>query len=149
MAPKVGITWDAEADRKILLAILKDASVTANINWDDLAAEISTEAATCSVAALKKHLSRLRISVKNGQDSSSDGSDNPAPKTPATKGKAKGNGTAGSSAGPKSKGKGRKRKVADESDDDEGTPLTKRFKKVADKEEEPQIKAEANDEDEG
>jgi len=39
--------------------------------------------------------------------------------------------------------------VADESDDDEGTPLTKRFKKVADKEEEPQIKAEANDEDEG
>ncbi|CAD0029916.1 unnamed protein product [Aureobasidium pullulans] len=125
MAPKVGITWDAEADRKILLAILKDASVTANINWDDLAAEISTEAATCSVAALKKHLSRLRISVKNGQDNSSDGSDNPAPETPATKGKGQGQWYCWLFCWPQ------------------------RFKKVADKEEEPQIKAEANDEDEG
>ncbi|CAD0087344.1 unnamed protein product [Aureobasidium vineae] len=78
-----GITWDAEADRKILLAVLKDPSASANVDWDALAAELTTDAATCTVAALKKHTSRIRVAAKNDND----------PKTPAPKkGKAKSNG---------------------------------------------------------
>ncbi|KAG9709573.1 hypothetical protein KCU73_g11790, partial [Aureobasidium melanogenum] len=58
-----GITWDAEADRKILLAVLKDPSASANIDWDALAAELSTDTVTCTVSALKKHISRIRIAA--------------------------------------------------------------------------------------
>ncbi|KAI5207129.1 hypothetical protein E4T39_02186 [Aureobasidium subglaciale] len=143
-----GITWDAEADRKILLCIPKDSNAAASIDWDALAADLSTEAATCTVSALKKHLSRLRVSVKNGQDNG-DGSDSPAPKTPAPKNKAKGKGTAGSSVASKGKGKLRpKRKASDDSDDDEGTPLTKKSQKVASEQEEQlEIKSEVVDDE--
>ncbi|KAH0288880.1 hypothetical protein M436DRAFT_83970 [Aureobasidium namibiae CBS 147.97] len=144
-----GITWDAEADRKILLAILRDPESSANINWEVLAAELSTDTVTCTIGALKKHISRIKIAVK---DVNSDGSDS-APKTPAPKkGKAKANGTAGSSAGPKSKGKGKsasKRKVSDDSDDDdEGTPLTKKLQKAAPGQEELKVKTEGDDDEE-
>ncbi|KAI4844699.1 hypothetical protein E4T44_06042 [Aureobasidium sp. EXF-8845] len=49
-----GITWDAEADRKILIEILKDPNLSANIDWDGLAAELSTETISCTVGGLKK-----------------------------------------------------------------------------------------------
>ncbi|KAI4724874.1 hypothetical protein E4T49_07347 [Aureobasidium sp. EXF-10728] len=143
-----GITWDAEADRKILLAVLKDPSASANVDWDALAAELTTDAATCTVSALKKHISRIRVAAKNDND---EGSDSPVPKTPAPKkGKAKANGTAGSTAGTKSKGKAKattKRKAANDSDndDDEGTPLTKKLQKAAPIEDELKIKAENSD----
>ncbi|KAG9965564.1 hypothetical protein KCU61_g1836, partial [Aureobasidium melanogenum] len=142
-----GITWDAEADRKILLAVLKDPSASANIDWDALAAELSTDTVTYTVSALKKHISRIRIAAR---DDNSEGSDSPAFKTPAPKKtKAKGDGTAGSSAGPKTKGKAKatpKRKVfGDSDDDDEGTPLTKRVQKAAPGQEELKIKAEGSD----
>ncbi|KAI4750555.1 hypothetical protein E4T52_16876 [Aureobasidium sp. EXF-3400] len=145
-----GITWDAEADRKILLALLKDPELSANVDWDALAAELSTETVTCTVGALKKRISRMKIAAKVDNDEGSDGA---SPKTPALKkGKAKANGTAGSSAGPKSKGKGKaatKRKVSDDSEDeDEGTPLTKKTQKVAPGQEELKAKTEDNDDDE-
>ncbi|KAI5276707.1 hypothetical protein E4T47_00451 [Aureobasidium subglaciale] len=138
-----GITWDAEADRKILLYILKDSNAAATLDWDSLAADLSTETATCTVAALKKHLSRLRVSVKNSQDNG-DGSESPVPKTPAPKSKAKGKGAAGSSVPSKGKGKLRpKRKVSDDSDDNDGTPLRKKSQKVAPEQEEQfEIKSE-------
>ncbi|KAK6008729.1 hypothetical protein QM012_000632 [Aureobasidium pullulans] len=141
-----GITWDAEADRKILLRVLKDPNASANINWDALAAELTTDTATCTVAALKKHISRIRVAARD--DNGSEGSDSPAPKTPAPKkAKAKVNSTTDSSAGPKTKGKGKaasKRKASDDSeDDDEGTPLTKRVQKAAP--DQVKIKAEGSD----
>lgn len=55
----------AEADRKILLAVLKDPNASANINWDSLAAELTTDTATCTVAALKKHISRIRVAARD------------------------------------------------------------------------------------
>lgn len=77
-----GITWDgkteiaashnsftdcvtAEADRKILLAILRDPNASANINWEALAAELTTDTVTCTIGALKKHISRIKIAVKD------------------------------------------------------------------------------------
>ncbi|CAD0110103.1 unnamed protein product, partial [Aureobasidium uvarum] len=114
-----------EADRKILLAVLKDPSASANVDWDALAAELTTDAATCTVAALKKHISRIRVAAKNDND------------------------TAGSAAGTKSKGKAKaapKRKAASDSDDDdEGTPLTKKLQKATTGQEELKIKAENSD----
>jgi len=53
----------AEADRKILLALLRDPNLTANIDWDGLAAELST-----TVGALKKRISRIKIAAKENNE---------------------------------------------------------------------------------
>lgn len=55
----------AEADRKILLAILRDPNASANIDWEALAAELSTDTVTCTVGALRKHISRIKVAVKD------------------------------------------------------------------------------------
>jgi hypothetical protein len=47
-----------------LLALLKDPELSAKVDWDALAAELSTETTTCTVGALKKRISRMKIAAK-------------------------------------------------------------------------------------
>jgi hypothetical protein len=47
-----------------LLEFLKDPNLSANVDWDSLAAKLSTESATCTTSALKKHVSRIKIAAK-------------------------------------------------------------------------------------
>jgi len=44
---------------------LKDPESSANINWEVLAAELSTDTVTCTIGALKKHISRIKVAVKD------------------------------------------------------------------------------------
>jgi hypothetical protein len=51
-----------------LLAFLKDPALSANVDWDGLAADLSTEHATCTVGALKKRISRIKTAVKEDNE---------------------------------------------------------------------------------
>ena len=61
MAPK-GITWDATADRKLFLGIIKTQSIT--IDYEAMSKYMSTDTEVCTASALKNRMHKLKQAAK-------------------------------------------------------------------------------------
>ncbi|KAM0805331.1 hypothetical protein BDR22DRAFT_969070 [Usnea florida] len=61
MAPKQTMTWNGEADVKLLLAILKVTN--AKPDFDAVAKELTTDVVTCTTRAVQERLKKLRKMV--------------------------------------------------------------------------------------
>ncbi|GAB7362189.1 hypothetical protein MBLNU230_g2215t1 [Neophaeotheca triangularis] len=120
MPPKV-MTWDAAADRKFFLLIIKTNNVT--LDYDSLARQMSTADMTVTTSALKSRFKKLKKMAKEG--SSEDGDDKATPTTTPSKRK-KGDGDEAtpskklkSAAKAKSKAKAQEMEGGDDDEEDD------------------------------
>ncbi|KAJ9627031.1 hypothetical protein H2203_003491 [Taxawa tesnikishii (nom. ined.)] len=79
-----GMNWNGDADRALLLAILKTQDV--KIDFDAVAQELTTEATTCTPRAVQERLKKLKRMAQEGGsagngDESGSGSSQPKPKS--------------------------------------------------------------------
>ncbi|GAB7347886.1 hypothetical protein MBLNU459_g5412t1 [Dothideomycetes sp. NU459] len=110
------MNWDGEADRKLLLAILKTHAI--KVDSDAIAADLSTESSKCTPRAVEERLKKLK-KMASGSTAETTG-DGPVEDEPTPDAK------------PKSTPRRKKAAVADDGDDDDPTP-TKKARKTASK----------------
>ncbi|KAK4540008.1 hypothetical protein LTR36_009906 [Oleoguttula mirabilis] len=111
-----GMSWDAAADRKLLLGILKMQNIS--IDYDAMAEYMATDEQKCTPSAIMNRVKKLRAMAKDG----STGSDDGTPKSKGTPLKRKAGGdleTPAKKAKTTKGGKGSKGKTANAEDEDE------------------------------
>ncbi|KAK4985486.1 hypothetical protein LTR66_008157 [Elasticomyces elasticus] len=76
------MTWDAETNLKLLLAVLKVQAV--NIDYEAVAKELSTDNVTCTPKAVSDQMRRLKKQVLGSGASTPIKKESPVPKAKAT-----------------------------------------------------------------
>ncbi|KAK5135925.1 hypothetical protein LTR08_004383 [Meristemomyces frigidus] len=112
MAP--GMSWDAGADRKLLLGILKMQNVS--VDFDAMAEYMTTDDQKCTASAIQNRVKKLKAMAKEGPA----GNDEGTPKPKATPRKRAQDGEDADTPSKKTKTtKGRKGKTTEAGDGDD------------------------------